>query len=279
MNNPEKTDLKNETPNDPVAFKPIPQPSQNPMVNLHPIRIMTYIQTIIVTAAIMATAFTMWTPANLFNNPYFNEMLLAEENIAIQTTPTTSIQMTVAEKDKLVGIIAGHWKYDSGAVCDDGLTEVEVNVRIATLVKQQLIDAGYQVELLAEKDPKLDNFEGLAIISIHNDSCVFFEGATGFKIASADNLNHPEQSQRLKQCVIDRYQKLTNLQYHANTITEHMRDYHAFGKINPNTPAIIIETGFLNLDRDLLTKKPDLVAKGVADGILCFLNNEPVNSP
>jgi N-acetylmuramoyl-L-alanine amidase len=40
--------------------------------------------------------------------------------------------------------------------------------------------------------------------------------------------------------------------------------------------AAIIETGFLNLDREMLTKKTDLVAEGVVQGILCFANNENV---
>jgi len=34
----------------------------------------------------------------------------------------------------------------------------------------------------------------------------------------------------------------------------------------------IIETGFLKLDYDILTNKTDLVATGVANGILCFVN-------
>jgi N-acetylmuramoyl-L-alanine amidase len=55
-----------------------------------------------------------------------------------------------------------------------------------------------------------------------------------------------------------------------------MREYHAFREIDPSTVAAIIETGFLNLDREMLTKNTDLVAAGVVDGILCFANNENV---
>jgi N-acetylmuramoyl-L-alanine amidase len=55
-----------------------------------------------------------------------------------------------------------------------------------------------------------------------------------------------------------------------------MREYHAFREIDPSTVAAIIETGFLNLDREMLTKKTDLVAEGVVQGILCFANNENV---
>ena len=38
----------------------------------------------------------------------------------------------------------------------------------------------------------------------------------------------------------------------------------------------IIETGFLNLDRSILTNRTDLVANGIVQGILCFVNNENV---
>jgi len=40
--------------------------------------------------------------------------------------------------------------------------------------------------------------------------------------------------------------------------------------------AAIIETGFLNLDREMLTKKTDLVAAGIVNGIECFANNENI---
>jgi N-acetylmuramoyl-L-alanine amidase len=55
-----------------------------------------------------------------------------------------------------------------------------------------------------------------------------------------------------------------------------MTQYHAFSEIDPNTITAIIETGFLYLDQELLTKRADLVAEGVTQGILCFVNNESV---
>jgi len=57
-----------------------------------------------------------------------------------------------------------------------------------------------------------------------------------------------------------------------------MTSYHAFKEIDEFTPAAIIETGFMNLDRSLLTQQPELVAKGVADGILCYLRNESIEA-
>jgi len=43
--------------------------------------------------------------------------------------------------------------------------------------------------------------------------------------------------------------------------------------------AVIIETGFLNLDRQFLTQTPELAAQGIAEGVVCFINNESITSP
>ena len=55
-----------------------------------------------------------------------------------------------------------------------------------------------------------------------------------------------------------------------------MTDYHAFRAIDPSTPAAIIETGFLNLDRSLLVDHPEVVANGLVAGVLCFVRSESV---
>ena len=53
-----------------------------------------------------------------------------------------------------------------------------------------------------------------------------------------------------------------------------MTRYHAYYEIDRNTPAAIIETGFLLDDRELLTQKSDVVALGIADGMVCFIEGE-----
>jgi N-acetylmuramoyl-L-alanine amidase len=239
------------------------------------------IQTILLVAALSATVFTMWTPANLFSNQLMDRMILAvQSGGSAEATPLSPTTPTAAALP-LVGLVAGHWQFDSGAVCSkefaNGLTEVTVNLRIATLVRQNLIEEGYSVDLLSEFDTRLTQYQALALISIHNDSCSYInDEATGFKVAAAMSNNHPEKANRLAACLINRYQDATNLQFHHNTITKDMASYHAFEEVDPNTPAVIIETGFLNLDLELLTQEPDRVAQGISDGILCYLRNEPM---
>jgi hypothetical protein len=50
--------------------------------------------------------------------------------------------------------------------------------------------------------------------------------------------------------------------------------YHNFYEIDSQTPGAIIETGFLLADRELLLEQPDVVARGIVQGIVCFVEGE-----
>jgi N-acetylmuramoyl-L-alanine amidase len=168
-----------------------------------------------------------------------------------------------------IGIIAGHKGNDSGAVCADGLTEAEVNENIAVRVVSALQARGIAADMLTEFDPRLDGYVGTALVSIHADSCDYInELATGFKISGSSYTD----SSALSICVEEAYRQATQLSYHANTITRDMTDYQAFRRISVGVPALIIEVGFMNLDRDLLTRQPDRVAGGITDGLWCYLD-------
>ena len=170
---------------------------------------------------------------------------------------------------KLIGLIAGHRGFDSGAVCDDGLTEVQTTEAITERAADILREMEIDTMTLEEYDPLLENYVATALISIHVDSCEFInELATGFKIAGSPYTN----SSDLSICVQQMYGNFTQLPYHTNSITPHMANYHAFNKIRQGTPAIIIEMGFLNQDRKLLTQDSDLVVDGLIAGIECFLD-------
>lgn len=232
------------------------------------------VQNLVLTAVVVATLLTLWTPGNLFSNNLLRQMLAEIES---RNTPISSVPTITPSSRPRIGIVAGHWGNDSGAVCENGTTEVDVNLRIATLVRQYLIDEGYEVDLLKEYDERLNLYSAVALVSIHNDTCQYVdENATGFKVAAAVSNAYPEKANKLTECLIDRYAAATSLPFHYNTITDDMTYYHAFSEINSNTIAAIIETGFLNLDYKLLTEQPELVARGVTDGILCFVRNEPI---
>ena len=168
-----------------------------------------------------------------------------------------------------IGIIAGHNGSDSGAVCGDGLTEAAVNADLAKKLTANLEARGIRAELLEEFDARLAGYSATALVSIHADSCTYVNDlATGFKISGSGVTD----SSQLSICVENAYSAATQLPYHANTITADMANYHAFREIAPGTPAIIIEVGFMYLDRELLTTNTDPVVLGLLDGITCFLD-------
>jgi N-acetylmuramoyl-L-alanine amidase len=234
------------------------------------------VQATIGIAILMATLFTALPSRGLVAGNFY-------EQLSMVLTPRPGANMpVVSQPQERIGIVAGHSGNDSGAVCVDGngnvtLTEADVNLEIAALVQQQLTQKGYQVDLLREFDTRLNGYRALAIVSIHNDSCEYInDQATGFKVAAALNTSDVNRANRLTACMVDRYERTTGMTFHAGSITGDMREYHAFREIDPNTVAAIIETGFLNLDREMLTHHTEQVAEGVVQGILCFAKNENI---
>jgi N-acetylmuramoyl-L-alanine amidase len=227
---------------------------------------------------IIATLFTISPPPGLPSGSFSQKIA---EAIGAANTATPEWPTPTARPRPVIGIVVGHWGDDNdpGAVCADGLTELSVNQEVATLVQQGLQSEGFDVDLLKEFDQKLNNYQGQLLISIHADSCEYINPeATGFKVAASLDSPRPDKTARLTACLRKRYQDTTQLTVH-NSITPDMSSYHAFDEIDDDTPAVIIETGFLNLDRQLLTQQPELVAKGIIDGILCYIYNEDISSP
>jgi len=233
-------------------------------------------QTVLGIAILLATLFTALPSRGLVAGNFY-------ERLSIILTPRSEeAEPLVSQPQLRIGIVAGHSGNDSGAVCFDGngnitLTEADLNLKIAAMVQEKLTQDGYQVDLLREYDTRLNGYRALAIVSIHNDSCDYInDEATGFKVAAALNTNDLNRANRLTACLVDRYQRVTEMNFHAGSITGDMREYHSFREIDPNTVAAIIETGFLNLDREILTKQTDRIAEGVVEGILCFAHNENI---
>jgi len=220
-------------------------------------------------AVFTATLFTAW-PATGLGLP-FQAQEGSDALTAATPTPDSALH---------IGLVVGHWGHDAGAVCPESLgghREVDINYNVAELTRQRLQAEGIKVDLLKEFDDTLDGYEANAIISIHADTCEFLpENATGFKIAETVENKRPEQAARLTACLKNRYANATGLRY-DHRITADMTSYHAFREVHPNTPAVIIETGFMNQDRELLTKHPEQVARGITDGIMCYLNREEIN--
>src|SRR5579859_3015228 len=242
-------------------------------------------------AAVIVSTIFMW-----FTSP---EFLSAGAQNALGKVQATAARSEVTPTYvptpvwfKRVGVVAGHsgiatygptrGNTDPGNVCPDGFTEESVTMRVAQQVVAELQGRGYTADLLEEFDPRLDNYQAAAFISIHAEACTNFDDGfnhTGFKVVyPVDRLTVRDQDLRLNDCMRDNYGAATGLPFTPAGITENMTNYHSFHLysnhpgIASTTPAVIIELGLLGYDRDLLQNHPDKAARGVINGLLCFLD-------
>ncbi len=190
-----------------------------------------------------------------------------------KSTPTSLPGTPTVPPPKRVGIVAGHYLCDSGAICPDGLREVDITLAVAERVVALLRRRGYEVKLLGEFDEALQGYQADAFVALHADSCDV-PGASGFKVTHVAHSAIPEEESRLVECLQKEYGKATKLTYHADSITDDMRYYHALRKIALDTPGAIIEMGFMRDDRYLLVYRQHTLAKGIANGIRCFLEGD-----
>lgn len=224
--------------------------------------------------------------------PFFPVIALPQLPTAAPTVKPTPVMPDVA-------IVAGHWAnasndsaptvHDSGATCPDGLREVDITKSVADKTLNLLQRRGYHTVLLEEFDARYKtvnpDFNPRAFLSIHSDSCLVgadYAFATGYKIAHAEPSDNPEQDDRLVTCLTRGYDRVAakyDKPFNVNTITPAMTEYHAFRKIDPRTPAAIIELGFLGYDRDFLTNHQDELAQGLAKGLDDFLKGSPCVPP
>ncbi|MCB0190157.1 MAG: N-acetylmuramoyl-L-alanine amidase [Caldilineaceae bacterium] len=174
-----------------------------------------------------------------------------------------------------IAIISGHAGNDSGAICvgADGtptVTEQAINAEVAERLSRRLRRGGATVTILEEFDPRLDLLQRDLLISLHADSCI---ESSGYKIAYNTRAEVLPKTSKLDGCFAQQYASITNLPLQVNTITHDMTDYHAFRKIAPTTPAVILEMGFLGGDQGLLQEQPETVARGIAESIRCFFQS------
>jgi N-acetylmuramoyl-L-alanine amidase len=140
-----------------------------------------------------------------------------------------------------------------------------------------LEEAGVEVDVLPVYLP--ERYRAHAFVALHADGDP--SGAlNGFKVARPVFSAIPETDERLVATMNDAYQKVTGMPRDDMHISRRMTGYYAFNTrrychaIAAGVPAAIIEMGFLTNagDRLLLLGDPDLLARGIADGILRFLD-------
>lgn len=191
-----------------------------------------------------------------------------------------------------VGLQVGHWKSDelpdelarlrgsTGARWGD-VTEAELNYDIAVRVQALLVAQGVVVDLLPATVPP--SYDADAFIAIHADGSTS-GAARGWKIATPWRTS--EASRTLLTSISATYGPATALPEDVGGITVNMKGYYAFNyrrhvhAIARTTPAVIVEMGFMTsaADRGILFGQPDRVARGIADGIILYLNQRDPNN-
>ena len=189
-----------------------------------------------------------------------------------------------------VGIQVGHWKANelpdelkrlrtSTGTAAGGVTELQVNLDITARIAELLRSRGIVVDVLPATVPP--SYQADAFVTIHADGSPNTK-ARGYKLATPWRTS--QASQHLQDAITDEYGKSTNMP-RDGAITMNMRGYYAFSwrrhthAISKTTPAVIVEMGFLTnaTDRSILTSREDIIAAGIANGIIRYLNERDVN--
>jgi len=262
MDQPHPTE---EIPENEQTFKP----DDNPPHNTPAYSVTSGVQTVISIALVMATLLTLWNPRKVFSTPNLSTLLEMEA-----TQAAVEVESTVENKVR-IGVIAGHWQSTPGEVCSDGMIEADVNYDFAKRVVSLLEENGYAADLFPEFDLEFLNYEGAAFIALYTGSCADTPlPPSGFKVGGSLTAQNPEVVDALATCLSSEYQKATNLPFTYEVINPDHSSYHIFRDIHPSTPAILLEMGSLKTDRQILTRQADKAAKGIVEGLLCFLHGQ-----
>lgn len=228
-----------------------------------------------ISAGLVATILTWFTDPQ-FLNPAVVRGLQLSDPMLMANSDVTPTPVATPNWHYRIGIISGHRGEDSGAVCEDeygypDLKEVDINFAVAQRVVAMLKAENFTVDLLDENDPRLDNYQGVALVSIHANTCYDFgEYVSGYIVAKAEARPDFGKDTMLRECVALNYGALVPLE-RSFVLTLDMTDYHAFRIIHPLTPAVILEMGYMLADREVLEEDPELLAQAVANGVYCFL--------
>ena len=207
---------------------------------------------------------------------YIDQFVYPAEN-----TADNSAQINTASARKIVGIVPGHYGFDSGYQCGadfNFVRESDVNLRIAVMVRDYLENQGYTVDFMHEFDPALSDYTGLALVSIHSNRCDVDEEKTGFNVTTGGQNTYPSESKRLNDCLTYHYAQNSDLAFLGENYTPGEEMLYSFDTVNSYTTISVIHTGYLSSDYRTISENTTSLAKGIADGIICYVENDSVGS-
>ncbi len=219
--------------------------------------------TILASAVILASVLITFSPGEQYIDRY---EAVSQTEATAETGPK-----------KIVGIVAGHYGFDTGYQCGADLNfvrETDVDLRLAVMVRDYLTNKGYSVDLLQEFDPALSNYTGLALVSIHTGRCdTTDKSQSGFYVTGGGPNTYPSETKRLNDCLAFNYEKYTELDYLGQNYDTTDQMLYAFDTVNDYTTVSVIHTGYLGNDYRTFSEQTASLAKGIAEGIICYVDD------
>lgn len=188
---------------------------------------------------------------------------------------------------KRVGLQAGHYQFGDApeelaslrrnpGAPGGGRIEWEVALDVAQRAAEMLRANGVEVDVLPATIPV--RYRANAFVAIHADGDASGR-LRGYKLARPNFSSIPEVDDTFVSMLYDEYGRVTGLPDNSDYITGRMRNYFAFNArryqhaVAPGVPQAIVETAFMSnaADRGVLFNRPDLIARGIAAGVLRFL--------
>lgn len=225
--------------------------------------------TILMSALITSTILITFSPGAEYIEQYV---------APAETTDVNTLRQN--NQRKIIGILPGHYGLDSGYQCGpeyNFVKESDVNLRLAVMVRDYLQSQGYTVDFMHEFDPALTNYTALALVSIHANQCNA-ANQSGFNITTGGQNSYPSESKRLNDCLTYHYMQNSGLEFLGENYTPGEEMLYSFDNVNNYTTISIIHTGFLGNDYRTISEKTNSLAKGIADGIICYVEDEAIGS-
>ena len=239
---------------------------------------------VIVSTALVATLLMFFVNPEFLNPAVVQGLQLERDEIIAGIASAGPTPVQTPQWLRRIGIVSGHHgrgqnlDYDPGAVCYDEykrvtLTEESINYAVSTRVVNNLEALNFTVDMLDEFDPRLVDYRADALVSIHANSCIDFgEVVSGYIVSKSDARPETGNDVFLRECIALNYAANIPLERSFNE-TEDMVNNHAWRKIHPLTPGVILEMGFMLADKEVLTTQHDLLAHAITMGILCYIEN------
>ncbi len=163
-------------------------------------------------------------------------------------------------------------RYSTGASVN-GINEVDVNLLVAQLLRDMLVNEGITVDMLPATVPP--NYKADVFVALHADSSEDPE-RRGYKSA-VFRQERNKKDVLLKQIIDKNYFYFSGLPDDDSNVSGSMLEYYAFNKrfkhsVSRKTPAIIVEMGYLSNPADLqFIEDPVNPAYALKIGILSYL--------